>query len=555
MNQDTFQAIVVGSGLAGLTCVIELVESYGFTKVALVTKGTLFEGAASLWAQGGVAVALGSGDSPALHAQDTLKVGGGLNHTEVVTMLAEQGPGQVLRIIERGAVFDKDSNGDYQFGLEAAHSRRRVLHAKDATGAEMVRALVEYLKKMPQFQEKVQVFERAMAVELVTGGSAEAAATQGLWIHNPEGLRFLAGARVVLASGGAGQVFSYTTNPGAASGDGLALAYRAGAKVRDVEFFQFHPTALDIHDPQIKEKAKSGVDQPAAGPWTSLPLITEAIRGEGAKLVDETGQRFTDELLPRDQVARAIWKHRSLGHRTYLDARHITNFAERFPTVAASCRQCGIDASQDLLPVVPAAHYYMGGVEVDAFGRTTLSGLWACGEVANGGVHGANRLASNSLLEALVFGARVAQDIAAGCQDCPALSLNLDQLQPPNFVTDEPETIAEIRQIMWKNVGLARQEEGLQEAQFSLQRLAESRRNKISPTCNLLLLAQLMTQAALLRRESRGAHYRLDFPQTQADMALHVTLQRNHSPVWTALEPQVAAAVSGAQAGLLAGVL
>jgi L-aspartate oxidase len=524
MDNQQFQAVIVGSGLAGLTCAIELVEQYGYTKVALVTKGSLSEGAASLWAQGGVAVALSSDDNPALHAEDTLKVGGGLNHVSVVHLLAQEGPVQVRQIIERGAIFDRDSDGEYVFAREAAHCRRRVLHAKDATGAEMVRALVSYMRTLPA--DRITVFEHAFGVDLAQQNQV----TQGLWISQEGNLKLLSAPVVVLASGGAGQVFSYTTNPGAATGDGIALAYRAGARLRDLEFFQFHPTALDIHQSGL---VATGPAADESAGWSSLPLITEALRGDGAVLVDETGERFTNELLPRDQVARAIWKHRRDGHHTYLDARGIENFAERFPTVFASCQKWGVDPQTQLMPVVPAAHYYMGGVEIDCWGRTSVAGLWACGEVGNGGVHGANRLASNSLLEALVFGARVAENV--GQMGSPTLG-GSTQVNTPQLVDDNPLIIRRLRDIMWDKVGLARQQAGLQEAKQQLASLGTTLTGQVSQTANLLLLAQLMTEAALLRQESRGAHYRLDYPQLRNDLALHLTFEKGEAPAWTTLD-------------------
>ncbi len=528
MENQQFQAVIVGSGLAGLTCAIELVEQYGYTKVALVTKGSLSEGAASLWAQGGVAVALSNDDNPTLHAEDTLKVGGGLNHVSVVHLLAQEGPVQVRQIIERGAIFDRDSEGEYVFAREAAHCRRRVLHAKDATGAEMVRALVSYMKTLPA--DRITVFEHAFGVDLAQQNQV----TQGLWISQEGNLKLLSAPVVVLASGGAGQVFSYTTNPGAATGDGIALAYRAGARLRDLEFFQFHPTALDIHKSGL---VATGPAADESAGWSSLPLITEALRGDGAMLVDETGERFTNELLPRDQVARAIWKHRRDGHQTYLDARGIENFAERFPTVFASCQKWGVDPQTQLMPVVPAAHYYMGGVEIDCWGRTSVAGLWACGEVGNGGVHGANRLASNSLLEALVFGARVAENV--GQMGSPTLG-GSTQVNTPQLVDDNPLIIRRLRDIMWDKVGLARQQAGLQEAKQQLASLGSTLTGQVSQTANLLLLAQLMTEAALLRQESRGAHYRLDYPQLRNDLALHLTFEKGKAPAWSSLDDSTA---------------
>ena len=512
MREFEFDAVVIGSGLAGMTAALDLVTKWGWSRVALVTKAVLGEGAASAWAQGGVAVALPSDDRPELHAQDTLKVGVGLNHSHEVGILTQEGPERVLELVDRGARFDRDEEGQFQFAREAAHCRRRVIHAKDATGAEMVRALVDSLGRV----EGVQVFQETFAHRLeVQHGHVAAVVVSGAGA-----CARLRTKAVVLATGGAGQLYAYTTNPAEATADGLALAYRAGARLRDLEFVQFHPTAL-------------AVDGEGGPP---LPLITEALRGEGAKLVDEKGERFAPlyvpeggELGPRDQVARAIWFHRREGHRTYLDARHLgAGFAEHFPTVYASCREkLGVDPGSQLIPVVPAAHYHMGGVEVDEWGRTSLAGLWACGEVASTGVHGANRLASNSLLEALVFGARVARDIAA--QGAPATSESMVSEVEPDIIwrQTEVDTLVgrRVREIMWERVGLARTQAGLAQAVRQLQALRKRISNPTGEAANMLTVAELVALSALTRTESRGAHHRLDYPETRADWAVHLVVE------------------------------
>ena len=463
--------VIVGAGAAGLTAALGCVP----LRVVVLTKARLSAaggGGASAWAQGGVASAVGDDDNPALHAADTLAVGGGLNDAAIVRLLTGEGPERVRALLALGAEFDRDAGGHLELGREAAHSRRRILHAHgDATGAEVVRTLVEAVRREPA----IHIVDEVFAIDLARDG----AAVTGVRARRRDGRGVLYRApAVVLATGGLGQLYLYTTNPREATADGLAMAARAGARLVDLEFVQFHPTALatgsasDAGSPggaarpagaagfsategasHIAEEAGTeGVAMPAGAvglaskmdvaptveaanagsvaspaaavataPGEPLPLLTEALRGEGAELVDDRGVRFMAdvhpdrELAPRDVVARAIWRHLRSGRRVFLDARRAVggSFPERFPTVFALCRAHGLDPRVEPMPVVPAAHYHMGGVAVDASGRTSLPGLWACGEVAATGAHGANRLASNSLLEALVFGARVAECVVA----------------------------------------------------------------------------------------------------------------------------------------------
>jgi L-aspartate oxidase len=398
--------LIVGAGAAGLTAALGCAAGGG-RRVVVLTKTAVSAGGAggaSVWAQGGVASAVGEDDDPALHAADTLAAGAGLNDPRIVSLLTGEGPRRVDSLLALGARFDREPGGRLALGREAAHSRRRILHAHgDATGAEVVRTLVEAVRQEPS----IRVVDQAFALDLVRVDGAVA----GLVARYADGrLVLYRAAATVLATGGLGQLFLHTTNPREATADGLAMAARAGARLVDLEFVQFHPTALAV-------PAVGGAD--AGG---QLPLLTEALRGEGAVLMDEHGRRFMAaihrdaELAPRDVVARAIWRQLREGHRVYLDARRAVGerFPERFPTVFALCRRHGLDPRREPMPVVPAAHYHMGGVAVDANGRTSLPGLWACGEVAATGAHGANRLASNSLLEALVFGARVAEDVRGG---------------------------------------------------------------------------------------------------------------------------------------------
>ncbi len=380
--------VVIGAGAAGLSVALGLAGR----RVDLLAKGALGRTGNSPWAQGGVACAVGPDDSPALHAADTLAVGGGLGDPAAVARLTADGPQRLAQLVTIGARFDRDASGRLDLAREAAHSRRRILHARDATGAEVVRALGAALPE----RSGLSVFERAMALELVTDGGRAA----GVLARHADGALVLHRARaVVLATGGIGRVYARTTNPPEATGDGLALAWRAGARLADLELVQFHPTALDC-----------GADP--------MPLLTEALRGAGARLVDETGRPLLEgpgaELQARDVVARGIWAALAAGRRALLDAREAVGdaFPRRFPTVFEACREHGLDPRLEPVPVAPAAHYHMGGIATDLDGRTSVPGLWAAGEAACTGVHGANRLASNSLLEALVFGGRVARSLA-----------------------------------------------------------------------------------------------------------------------------------------------
>ncbi|QQR72394.1 MAG: L-aspartate oxidase [Holophagales bacterium] len=485
--------IVVGAGAAGLTAALGAADR----GVTLLAKAPLGEGAATGWAQGGVAAAVGSDDSPALHAADTVAAGAGLCDPTSVERLVESGPEAIERLLALGTRLDRASDGSLAAGQEAAHQRRRVLHAADATGREILRALVEAVRREP----RVRTFAPAHAEALVLA----AGRVVGVLARHDDGRRVLhRGRAVVLATGGIGRLYRHTTNPPEASGDGLVLAARAGAVLADLEFVQFHPTAL-----------AAGADP--------LPLLTEALRGEGAVLVDERGVRFMvdehplAELAPRDVVSRAIWWQLEAGRRVFLDAREAvgSRFAERFPTVLAACLAAGIDPRLVPMPVAPAAHYHMGGIATDGEGRTSLPGLWAAGEVASTGVHGANRLASNSLLEALVFGARVARDLAHAELAAVARREALPELPQGPAASGERE--AELRDLMWRRVGLVRDGQGLAEA---VERLA--REVTPAPPGSLGAFATagwLIAAAAGARQESRGGHFRCDFPATDARLA------------------------------------
>jgi L-aspartate oxidase len=512
-----FDAIIVGTGVAGLAAAAALAPR----RVALLTKSRFATGGSSNWAQGGIAAAVGTDDAPALHAADTLAAGAGLNDPEVVALLTADGPRRIARLLELGAHFDLAPGGALSLGREAAHSRRRILHAGgDATGAELVRTLSEAVRREPA----VAVFEETFALDLLV----EDGAVAGLVAVGPDGRRqlFLAPA-VVLATGGLGRLYLHTTNPPEATGDGLAMAARAGAEVVDVEFVQFHPTAL-------------------AGGADPMPLLTEALRGEGAILVDGAGVRFMPaehpdaELAPRDVVARAIWRRLAAGDRVFLDATRAVGerFPERFPTVFGLCRENGFDPRTEPIPVSPAAHYHMGGIGVDGNGRTSLPGLWACGEAAATGAHGANRLASNSLLEALVFGGRVAEDLAGTppSRRRPARSPRLPEeatggarpgARPISPAVDAPTQAAlalAVRTLMWEKVGVVRDGQGLTAAVATLDRLAAEHPGLAGEARNLLWAGRLVATAALARRESRGGHYRADYPEADPAWQRHLVL-------------------------------
>jgi L-aspartate oxidase len=485
--------VVLGAGAAGLSVALGLAGR----RVDLLAKGPLGCTGNSPLAQGGVAGAVGPGDSSALHAADTLAVAGELADPAAVARLTEEGPQRLADLLGLGARFDRDVTGQLDLAREAAHSRARVLHARDATGAEVVRALGQALAG----RSGLSVFERSFALDLVLDGGRLA----GVLTRHADGALVLHRARaVVLATGGIGRVFARTTNPPEASGDGLALAWRAGARLADLELVQFHPTALD-----------SGADP--------MPLLTEALRGAGAVLVDADGRRVLadagpqGELLARDVVARALWSALASGRRALLDAREAVgeSFPERFPTVFEACRRHGLDPRVQPIPVAPAAHYHMGGVDVDLDGRTSVPGLWAAGEVACTGVHGANRLASNSLLEALVFGTRVARSVADALPHLrrPAAALELPSVEPhATGGEDHAFAEAEIRRLMWEKAGLVRTGDGLREALERVEALAGTIPAGAGETRNLATVARLVATAALARPESRGAHFRADHP-------------------------------------------
>ncbi|QGU21075.1 L-aspartate oxidase [Mesorhizobium qingshengii] len=468
--------VIIGGGIAGLMTALHLAPE----PVLLLARTPLAADASSTWAQGGLAASLGDDDDPALHLADTLAAGDGLCDREMARRILNAAPGAIETLEGFGVRFDRTPEGTVRLGLEAAHSRRRIVHADgDGSGREIMRALVAAVRSTPTI-EVVEGFEaRRLAVE--DGKIA------GVLASGSAGPVFFSTGRTVLATGGIGGLFLDSTNPLGSCGQGLALAARAGAVLADMEFIQFHPTALD------------GSNRP-------MTLISEAVRGEGAVIVDETGRRFLDglrgaELAPRDIVARAVWKRLADGHRVFLDVREKPGpaFARQFPTIASACSKAGIDPARDLLPIRPAQHYHMGGVAVDLAGRTSVPGLWACGEVASTGLHGANRLASNSLTEAVVCARWVAENVA-GSPDSggkPAME--------PHLPAPDPRPV---RPHLSRALGVTRDGEGLKDAARALLPLARQHDAASDPAAVGLMIAI----AALRRRESRGAHFRTDFP-------------------------------------------
>ncbi|MGV4892074.1 L-aspartate oxidase [Streptomyces viridosporus] len=506
--------VVVGSGVAGLTAALRC-EAAGLATV-VVTKARLDDGS-TRWAQGGIAAALGEGDTPEQHRDDTLVAGAGLCDEEAVRLLVTEGPDAVRRLIATGARFDESAEGGLELTREGGHHRRRIAHAGgDATGAEISRALVEAVRA-----RGVRTVENALVLDLLTDADGR---TAGVTLHvmgegQHDGVGAVHAPAVVLATGGMGQVFSATTNPAVSTGDGVALALRAGAEVSDLEFVQFHPTVLFL-GPEAEGQQ---------------PLVSEAVRGEGAHLVDADGVRFMvgqhelAELAPRDIVAKGIMRRmrEQDAEHMYLDARHFgaEMWERRFPTILAACRAHGIDPVTEPVPVAPAAHYASGGVRTDSHGRTTVPGLYACGEVACTGVHGANRLASNSLLEGLVYAERIAADIARG--DLPArVPQPLPHSDRPTHPLLPPEARFTIQRIMTRGAGVLRSAASLSRAADGLHRLHADAREALDENgktaepgvdtweaTNLLCVARVLVAAARQREETRGCHWREDRPE------------------------------------------
>jgi L-aspartate oxidase len=516
--QGAADFLVIGSGIAGLRAAADLAE-HG--TVTMLTKADPTESNTG-YAQGGIAAALGPDDAPEEHFADTIAAGDGLCEEDAVRVLVEDGVGYVQQLLEWGAAFDRDAMGQPALGREAAHRARRVLHARDATGRELGRLLWDRVSTHPNLQMRNHARARAL---IVRGGVCV-----GAQFTDGSQAGVIEARAVLLATGGAGQVFSETTNPTIATGDGIALGWRAGARVADLEFVQFHPTALAVE---------------------SAPrfLLSEALRGEGAQLLNSDGERFMSryhragELASRDLVSRAVVSEMArTDGPVYLSLQHLdpTWVRARFPTIAAACRSARLDLARDPIPVGPAAHYMMGGVETDVWGRTTVPGLYAAGEVACTGVHGANRLASNSLLEGLVFGARAARSMLE-----PPRAGSMSNVRP--IAEEEPASFKtaaqvgadpqeQIRSLMWSAVGVVRNGPSLEAAVQQLRalhsflglRAADKGADEaLGNVVDLSMVAWLIAKAALRRQESRGAHFRTDFPaKDDLNWRIHVAENR-----------------------------
>lgn len=509
--------VVVGSGIAGLVAAVKASVHHDVT---LITKDVLGE-SNTHYAQGGIASVTSTDDTIAEHVADTLFAGAGLCYLPAVEALCTQGPKSINELIAFGVHFDR-KQGELARGLEAAHSHARILHVGgDATGAGISNALVQTIKN-----SHVNIIEHTLAIDLVTDGSK----VTGIKIVNSDGISVLDADIVILASGGAGQLYRHTTNPSVTTGDGVALALRAGAELADLEFYQFHPTALAV-----------------PGSF----LISEAVRGEGAVLINNAGERFMTsihelaELAPRDVVARSIQSEmrKQGGQPVLLDATALGHdfLEQRFPSISKACKTYGLDWSKQPIPVTPAAHYWMGGIATDIHGRTSIEGLFAVGEVGCNGSHGANRLASNSLLESVVYADRAIEvlnqpwpkgEFARFIEQPPLANIEIEISEPPTAQTAELKVVdrVELQTLMWDNVGLVREGDKLDEAlaQFNNWRPANLANRLFADyeDANLLDLARAVTASALARHESRGGHYRLDYPNTEPTSARPIVVRR-----------------------------
>jgi len=495
LTRNTDNVVIVGGGLAGLFCALKLAPR----PVTVISAAPLGRGASTAWAQGGIAAAVAEGDSAEAHAADTVAAGAGLVDATIALGIAREAGARIHDLLHYGVSFDHDLEGRLAVGREAAHSARRIVHVRgDMAGQAIISALTEAVRATPS----IRVIEGYAAEALLTEDGA-VTGVQLRKVGDADAIPLTTASRaVVLATGGIGHLYAVTTNPAEASGSGLAIAARAGAVIADPEFVQFHPTAI------------------AAG-RDPAPLATEALRGEGATLINDRGERFMlarhplAELAPRDIVARGVFAEIAAGRGAFLDARDAlgARFAEKFPTVHASCMATGIDPARQPIPVAPAAHYHMGGIAVDAHGRSSLAGLWAGGEVSSTGAHGANRLASNSLLEAVVYAARIAEDLDGSMIAAPALARPLELR---NSALSAPSE-AGLRAMMTSHVGVVRDGERLAEA---VRTFAAIERNAGNIALrNMATTALLVAASAWARRESRGAQHRIDYPTERPELA------------------------------------
>lgn len=518
--------LVIGTGVAGSRAALAAAE-HG--TIILMTKAA-FDECATQYAQGGVAAALADTDSPAAHRDDTLRVGGGLNRVEAVERLVQAGPDCVRELIEWGIQLDHEGES-LSLTREGGHRANRIAHDHDQTGKAFVKTLADHVRR----REGIRIFENCFMIDLLT---RDEHCVGAVTYHERYGHQLIWAKQTILAAGGCGQVWRETTNPPVATGDGLAAAYRAGARLSDLEMMQFHPTTLYI-----------------AG--AGRALISEAVRGEGAFLVDRAGERFMHafhpdmELAPRDVVSRSILRHmiETDTNSVYLDVRHIAQFKTRFPHIAAKCAEFGIDVSNELIPVRPSAHYMIGGVEADLDGTTSLDGLLACGEASCSGVHGANRLASNSLLEGLVYGKAVGQTAGARLSDVeqptPARRIFVENPTSARTTLDLGDIHNSLRSVMWRNAGIARTGNRLQEtieiidfwSRFTLDKSFDDAGGW--ELQNMLTVARMIAASAAERNDSAGVHHRLDHPQEATGPPYHVKIQRAATDMmcWRATMP------------------
>lgn len=505
MTLSTDRVIIVGAGLGALYAALKLAPR----PVLVISPEPLGTGASSAWAQGGVAAAMSTTDSAEAHAVDTMIAGAGTVDPVIARMVTAEAQAHIVNLTDLGTPFDRDANGGYVMSREAAHSKPRVVRVKgDQAGREIMQALIGAVRETAS----VQVAEGILA----SGIEVENGAAIGVWLeaaHAPSGRVLLRAPAILLAGGGSGGLFAVTTNPPRIRGQVIGMAARAGAKIADAEFVQFHPTAID-----------SGED-PA-------PLATEALRGEGAILINNTGERFMlavhpdAELAPRDIVARAIFAEHQAGRRPMLDTRDAigADVITKYIAVAEACKRAGIDPVLEPIPVAPAAHYHMGGIETDAMGRASLQNLWVCGESSSTGLHGANRLASNGLLEAMVYGRICALGIETTLPETNA-SAKVEIAFPDGAETVDEDAVNALRHVMTNYVGVLRNGDGLRHALREIARI-ETAAAPSNAMLNMTATATLIAASALLREESRGGHFRTDFPEANAAMAVrsHITL-------------------------------